>query len=61
VWLAASDDGLYVAAAIEDETHHQEEGVLDMWRGDSLQLGVAGAPPAEAESYEEINLGGNPS
>jgi hypothetical protein len=60
VWLTYDDAGIHLTAIVEDETHHQDYGVFSMWRGDSIQLGIAAGPPSEATSYEEYTVGGNP-
>jgi hypothetical protein len=54
VWLTYDQDTLYLGAAIDDDTHVQEQSPAGMWRSDSIQLGVA---EPGADSYRELSIG----
>jgi hypothetical protein len=56
VWFAWDEDRLYLAAAIEDEVHHQPETGGSTWRGDSLQWAISGEPPESAETFAELTI-----
>jgi hypothetical protein len=57
VWLDWDAEYLYLSANITDDTHHQPATGLQVWRGDSIQLGVTGDAPGQAETYTEFNVG----
>jgi hypothetical protein len=53
LWVTHDDEQLYLTATIQDETHYQEEVGQNIWRGDSIQFGIA---PLRGDTFDEVNI-----
>jgi hypothetical protein len=53
VYFAWDERALYVALDVSDDVHHQPFQSGSLWKGDSVQLGLAAGMPGETDAYQE--------
>jgi len=53
VWYTWDDSNFYLAAALDDDDHSQDRSAGELYRGDSLQLGIApGEPGSHTDQFD---------
>lgn len=54
VWLTAIDDGLRLRVEVTDDVHNQPQDQRNLWKGDSLQIGIA---TDDRDGFWELGVG----